>query len=299
MALGMPAGAVSAPARTQEAGSGGWLDAYGIFGELSGSGGTNDADYTVAGTTLGFDRLFANRGVLGVALGYARTLDLGFDSLAASGEADTFYGSLYAGRSGSRSYLSVATRFAYSTSMSTRRVVVGSIDRRAEAEFDGWELGAASEAGIDWIEFLGISLQPVAFFDYVHLQTEEYTESGAGALNLRVERQNLDAFVGGLGARFHGSVSIDGGAWLAPELRVRWNHRFGDRERGVDARLPAASIGGAWSVQGASAPANEWVVGAGWSVTQGENLHVFADYDVVLHRHLTEHSFALGVRWEW
>ena len=232
-------------------------------------------------------------------MGYARTHDLKFDSLSASGEADTFHGSLYAGRSSSRGYLSLATRFGYSTSMSTRRVVVGSLDRRAEAEFDGWELGFASEAGIDWIDFLGISLQPLAFFDYVHLQTEGYTESGADALNLRVESQNLDAFVGGVGARFHGSLPIGRHVSMIPELRVRWNRRFGDREREIDARLPAASVGGAWSVQGASAPANEWVVGAGWSVTRGENLHVFADYDVVLNRDLTEHSFALGVRWEW
>ena len=80
---------------------------------------------------------------------------------------------------------------------------------------------------------------------------------------------------------------------------MRWSRHFGGRGRGVDIQLPAATSGGAWVVRGASTPANEWVVGAGWTVTRQKNLHVFADYDALLNRDLIEHSFALGFRWVW
>ena len=299
LALGGLAAAVSLAPDDQEFGPGAWIDGYGLFGDLEGDANASDVDYSIAGTSLGFDQRLANHVVVGGAAGYARTVDLDFKQRNGSGDANTFQGALYAGRVTPLTYLSASARFAYSDMNTSRRIVFADIDRTAEADFNGWDAGAAIEAGVNLVELWGVSVQPLASFDYVHVQTEGYTEKGADSLNLTVESESLDSVVSGVGLRFHGTIQMDRETWWTPEVRVRWAHEFGDRDREIQGVLPAAATGGSWLVRGADSPADGFVVGASWTVTTAGKLHVFADYDAVLNRDLVEHSVALGVRMEW
>jgi outer membrane autotransporter protein len=295
-----PLGAgVSLAPDASETGPGVWIDGFGILGDLDGGANASDVEYTIAGTSLGVDGRLANHWVVGGAAGYARTIDLAFEQRSGSGEANTFQGALYAGRSTSRSYLSASGRFAYSDMDTTRRIVFADIDRRATASFNGWDAGASVEGGVNLVELWGVSVQPLASFDYVHVDTEGYTEKGADSIDLKVKSQSLDSMVSGLGLRLHGTVAMDRDSWITPEVRVRWGHEFGDRDRRIDGRITGATTGGAWRVRGANAPADGLVVGASWTVTTAGNFHVFADYDAALNEDLVEHSLAVGIRFEW
>jgi outer membrane autotransporter protein len=295
---GLGAGVSLAP-DTWETGPGAWFDAYGIFGALDGGANASDVDYTIAGTSLGVDGRLADHWVVGGAAGYARTIDLDFERRGGSGDANTFQGALYAGRSTPRTYLSASGRFAWSDMNTSRTIVFADIDRRAAADFNGWDAGASIEGGVNLVEWWGVSVQPLASFDYVHVETEGYTEKGAGSLDLKVKSESLDSMVSGVGLRLHGTIAIDRITWITPEVRVRWAHEFGDRDRQIKGALPAAATGGAWLVRGASSPADGLVVGASWTVTSYGNLHIFADYDAVLNQDLVEHSLAVGIRLEW
>jgi len=298
-AFGSLGAGVSLAPDAWETGPGAWVDGYGIFGDLDGNANASDVDYTIAGTSLGIDGRLANHWVVGGAAGYARTIDLDFKQRDGSGDANTFQGALYAGRSTSRIYLSAAGRFAYSDMNTSRTIVFADIDRRATADFNGWDAGASVEGGVNLVEWWGVSVQPLASFDYVHVDTEGYTEKGADSLDLEVKSESLDSMVSGVGLRLHGTIAMDRDSWITPEVRVRWAHEFGDRDREIRGVLPAAATGGAWLVRGASAPADGLVVGASWTVTTAGNIYAFADYDAVLNQDLVEHSVAVGFRLEW
>jgi outer membrane autotransporter protein len=299
MAFGALGAGVSLAPDTWETGPGAWIDGYGIFGNLDGGANASAVDYTIAGTSLGVDRRLAKHWVVGGAAGYARSIDLDFKRRGGSGDANTFQGALYAGRSTSRSYLSATGRFAYSDMNTSRTIVFADIDRRATASFGGWDAGASVEGGVNLVEWWGVAVQPLASFDYVHVETDGYTEKGADSLDLRVKSESLDSTISGVGLRLHGTIAIDRITWITPEVRLRWAHEFGDRDREIRGVLPAAATGGAWLVRGASSPADGLVVGAGWTVTTAGNLHVFADYDAILNQDLVEHSLAVGIRLEW
>jgi len=78
---------------------------------------------------------------------------------------------------------------------------------------------------------------------------------------------------------------------MRPELRGRWLHEFGDRERKLEVRIGVP--GASYSVRGTELPRDSgaWVW-PGPSPPRGR-LDVFAEYD------LLEHSAAIGFRAIW
>lgn len=297
-ALGMAAAALGSGRDDREPGFGGWFDGYGMLGEIEDEGGANGADYTIWGASLGIDRPVTDRLLLGVAAGYART-DVDFDWPEGTGEADIFQTAVYGGYAVSRLRIGASGRYAYSAMESSRDIVFGDIRRQADADFDGHEFGARLEAALDDLELGIFGFQPLAFFDYTHLGRESYTEEGAQSLGLDVDSEQIDSIVGGAGMRIHWTFEIPGGFRLVPEIRGRWLHEFGDRDRKIEARLSGASSGGSFAVRGVELARDSGVIGAGWSVLAAGGFELAADYQLLLNQNLTEHSFGLQVRASW
>jgi subtilase-type serine protease len=170
--------------------------------------------------------------------------------------------------------------------------------RTADSEFDGIDLGGHAEAALNLFEVRGVVIQPLASLSYAHLQQDAFDESGAGSLDLSAEEEEIDSLVSGVGARLHTLVELGDGFWLRPELRGRWLHEFGDRERKLEARIGGVP-GASYSVRGAELPRDTGSVGLGWTVSTQGRLHVFAEYDLALNPDLLQHSAAIGFRVVW
>jgi outer membrane autotransporter protein len=294
----MAAAALGSGPEKRKSGFGSWFDGYGILGELEGDSGANDADYTIWGASLGVDRRLSDRLLLGLAGGYARS-EVEFDSPQGSGKADIFQTAVYAGYAVSRLRVGASGRYAYSDVESSRDIIFGEVEREAEADFAGHEFGARVEAAVDAFEQGSFGLQPLAFFDYTHLSRESYTEEGADSLDLEVESEKIDSIVGGAGLRLHWDFDMGGGYRLLPELRGRWLHEFGDRDRKVQARFSGATSGGSFTVRGVELARDSGVLGVGWTVLDAGGLELAGDYQVLLNQNLLEHSFGLRVRITW
>jgi outer membrane autotransporter protein len=84
-------------------------------------------------------------------------------------------------------------------------------------------------------------LTPMLSVEYIRLATEDYTETGAGALNLTVAGQSTKLLQGHAG----GSVAYVwkvGGATLTPRVWALYGHEFdADETAGVTARLAMGS----------------------------------------------------------
>ncbi|MGF7161702.1 uncharacterized protein with beta-barrel porin domain [Rhodoligotrophos appendicifer] len=122
------------------------------------------------------------------------------------------------------------------------------------------------------------SLTPFLSLNYVKAWNDSFKESsnGSGAA-LKVKSNDGDSFNTQLGARVATQMDM-GGATVAPELRVAWQHEWLDRYQTVDASF-AAAPGSGFSVIGTKESRDFAVVGAGATFGLTEFLDFMVDYD--------------------
>jgi uncharacterized protein with beta-barrel porin domain len=274
---------------------GAWLDGIGLYSELDGHHGEADVDTLLYGGTLGGDAWIADHFVLGLAAGYVRS-DIDLDGRDTDGYGDTVQGALYAGFVDPRGYLSAYGRYAYTFESSTRQIQSSTLDRDAHASFDAQDYGVGGELGVTVLSYRGFALQPVAGVDWLRMDEDSYTEDGAGDLNLVVHPDALESTTGRFGARMFGRLEMGTTGTLVPELRVFYQHLWGDRERALDARLEGAPGLGSIGVRGAEMPSENLLLGLGWGVHVGEYLTVSFDYDAVLGSDRVDHQGTVAAR---
>jgi outer membrane autotransporter protein len=185
----------------------------------------------------------------------------------------------------------------------SRRVVFGAIDDTLTADFNGWDAGGRLDASVNLWDLAGVTLAPLAYLDYAHLDRDAYSETGSmNGLNLNVSDESLDSLVGAVGARLHGAIPLGEGSVMTAELRGLWSHEFGDRARPVTTTFGGDTTpppGNPFTVVGARIPRDVGVIGLAWSVITQENLEVFADYTAAVNSDLFEQSLAIGIRLTW
>lgn len=289
------AGAEADPTPRDPVRAGAWLDGLGLFGELEGNTGEADVDTLLYGGTLGADAWIAERVVIGLAAGYARS-DVDLDHREADVFGDTVQGALYAGFIDPRGYVSAYGRYAYTFQDSSRAIESSALLRHAHADWNAQDYGAGGEAGVTLVSLGGFALQPIAGIDWLRLTEESYTESGAGSLGLTVDPETLDSTTARFGGRVFGRFDMDGTGTLVPELRAFYQHLYGDRERVLEARLSGAPGLTSIGVRGPKLPRENWILGVGWGVMVSEHLTVSFDYDAVLGSDRVEHQGNIAAR---
>jgi len=192
--------------------------------------------------------------------------------------------------------LGLSGHFGYSAMNTDRKIRF--MDRKADADFNGWDAGVRAEAALDLAKLGPVEIQPLASFAYSHVQQDQIDESGADSLDLRADSQDVDSVVSGLGGRLHGVFTLDKDLWFHPELRARWLHEFGDTERELTTRI-GGDPGASYRVVGAEAPSDAGEIGVRWEVIAGRRLHVFASYDVTLASELLQHGASAGFKFVW
>ncbi|MFO7965580.1 MAG: autotransporter outer membrane beta-barrel domain-containing protein [Desulfobacterales bacterium] len=68
-------------------------------------------------------------------------------------------------------------------------------------------------------------LGPFAAFNYLYLDEDDFTESGAGALNLMVDERQTEALFSQIGLVAAGRMTYKN-IEVMPELRLAWKHDF-------------------------------------------------------------------------
>ncbi|MDH5306131.1 MAG: autotransporter domain-containing protein [Myxococcales bacterium] len=280
-----------------DTGVGAWLDGWSVLGNLDGDGNSADVDYRILGTTLGVDYQLGERFVAGLAAGYAHA-DIDLARRASEGSGDAVQGALYAGYLDPRFHASASGRYAHAWNDSSRRIGFG-VERSARADFSSQDVGARGELGVNALRLGPVSLEPLAAFDWAQLSRDAFSESGASSLDLIVESDTLTSLVSSLGGRAHGLVELGEGVRMRTELRAFWLREFGDRERAIGARLRGAVASSRFEIAGAELPRDWILAGIGWSISVGDRLRVYADYDAGFGQGLLQHEATLSARFQF
>jgi len=268
---------------------------WGVFvtgvGEFTKIGDTYNArgyDLTTGGFTLGVDYKITPNFAVGISAGYARTgVDLnGNGRITVDGAKTGVYATYF---TGTGFYADAAASAGYNSYDTERSALRG----RARGSTEGAEFDALFAAGYDW-KTGGLTVGPVASVHYTYVGLGDFRERGSLA-PLRYENQNGESLRTAVGMKASYDIQA-GGVVIRPEVRVAWQHEFGDSEFAIDSRF-ANGAGNTFTVHGPEIGEDSLLLGAGVAVLWNERTSTYVYYDGELARsNYDSHNVSGGVR---
>jgi len=221
-------------------------DNWGIFatgngttGNIKNASAQGDSSFRNVGITAGVDYRFTRNLTVGLMGGYGRTRS-DLDNLGSTAVIGTYTLGVYGTYSRKGFYVDGLANYGWSNTDKDRRIVYPGVDRTAASDQRGSTWTFSGGAGYDftlgnWV------LTPKATLDYLHLTTDDYTESGAGALDLRVNGEKTKMLLGQVGGNVTYVWRLDKMTVL-PRLWAMYGREFNaDEQVGTTARLVMGS----------------------------------------------------------
>ena len=218
-ALGVAAAGASS-ALSDAGGTGIWIGGGVNFGRRGETDGMNSLRFNTSGVSVGADRRFGERLVMGVGLGFARDdTDIGTDGSSNKGTSQSiaFYASY---RPSARLFIDGVLAYGR-LEQDTRRFVATANDF-ATAQRDGRYAFGSFSAGYDYRRD-ALLLSPYGRLSFTQVQLDQATESGAGSSALTIFEQKLKSTQAALGARVQ-SLHETSFGWAQPRARLEFVH---------------------------------------------------------------------------
>lgn len=246
--------------------------------------------------TLGFDRSIADEYVLGIFSSiYSSDVDVNDAGSKSKVTGGTL--GLYGSRQWGRLFLDGAVSYGISQQSNSRRIVFPGLDRTAKSDADGNLFSLYAGLGRSF-DLWGWDMIPYAAAQYINVVTDNYTESGAGSLDLSVDRQQNDVFQPGVGARISKTYTTAFGN-VTPLISASVQHRYGDDESNVSARLDDGQTPG-FSVLSDGRNDTFGTAGVGLTAVFNNNTSLTLEYNaVVCDSGYQEHGVLLGISFEF
>lgn len=194
-------------------------------------------------------------------------------------EAGGFTGDFYAGAG--------VDRFE-----SERRVLIGTFDQTANAEWTGYHYAASARFGRD-LEMGRWYARPAISVDYLRLFESSYEETGGGAgIDLLVDDRVTQTFSSTASFTI-GAVYGESDAWWSPQFRIGYRNELG----GVDSETTARFVGynNPFTFQAEDLPGSGVILG--FALQAGSDYSTFSfDYDADLRDGFIRHTARLVLR---
>jgi outer membrane autotransporter protein len=267
-------------------------DRWGVFitgvGEwvnVNGDGNARGYDLTSGGFTVGADYKVTSNFAVGIDAGYVGTdSDLGnHGRVWVNGGKLGLYSTYFTGGF----YVDGAVNGGLNGYSTRRAALAGD----ARGDTDGGELNVLVSTGYDW-KVGGVTIGPTASFQYTYIGLESYDEHGSAA-PLHFPGQNQDSLRTAFGMRATCDWKV-GGVVVKPELRLAWQHEYGDNNYAMDASFDG---GDTFHVTGSQIGRDSLLVGAGIAILWNERTSTYLYYDGELARtRYEENAVSGGVR---
>jgi outer membrane autotransporter protein len=244
-------------------------------------------DLTTGGVTLGVDYRVGSNFAIGLTGGYAHTNA----DLVNNGNLEVDGGKigLYATAFGGGFYVDAAVTGGFNNYDIDRTALLGT----ARGSTEGAEVTALVATGYDW-KIGGLSIGPVANFQYTYVDFDSFTESGSLA-PLKFNNQNADSIRTSIGLKTSYDWKV-GSVVVRPEIRAAWQHEFGDTEYSIVSSF-ANGAGNSFTVNGPQIGRDSLLIGAGAAVLLNDRVSIYAYYDGELARtNYSSNNVSAGLR---
>ncbi|QDU34420.1 Extracellular serine protease precursor [Poriferisphaera corsica] len=272
-----------------------FVTGYGTFGDVGNNKDQVGYDWETYGATVGMDYRLSDELIVGAYGGYsyseAKVLRGG-----GSSTVNSMNGGIYGAYQSGGSYVSGSAGLGYNVYDNNRVIQFGSsLDRVAKSDPTGYQFTAAATIGHDFT-VREWTFGPYAQVEFANLNVEEYTEEGAGALNLDLNELDLKSLLGRIG--MHAGVNID---WdrvtFMPEVHAAYQHQFYDTSESMTARF-AGATGGSFEFNTRELTENAFIGGFGitaYNRESGDSLYLFYDGEFGENEY-SIHTFRGGMR---
>ena len=277
-------------------GSAAWLRPFGNWVTQDDSGGIRGYDSNTYGISVGLDTEVAAGVRLGGSFAYSKTDVDGKGAGRSNIDIDSYQFTLYSDYTTDGFYVEGMVGYARNTNETSRRLTFGGLDRTAKGEYDSNQymvmIGGGAPISLQGNSFL----TPMGSLSYTQVSSENYTETGAGDLSMRVDTDSVNAFVGSLGARFHTEIQQRAGGRLVPSANLGLSYDFSGDEATVTGTYTGG--GAAFKVKGIEV--EKFAGNAGLGIAYDDGIwSIGANYDAEFKSDYTGHSATLDARFKF
>ncbi len=283
-----------------------FINGMGGSGETDQTVEQNSSDFETKGVIAGFDYKVMDNLIVGMAGSYS-AFDLDFnnniDVSGGSVDSDSYTLTAYTNYSQDGGYVEGVFSYGWSQYDIDRKIVLSSItgiNRTASANPDGEQLSATLAGGYDF-HTGGLSYGPYARVSYFSTYIDQYDETGAQGLNLRVNEHKSDSLESVLGAQISYAFSHSFGV-IVPHLKAEWHHEFKNSQRSFDVRFinDPAKKKTVYQSNSGSPDRNFFNLSAGLSADLKYGFQTFVNYETILGlNNIETHKFSAGIRMEY
>ena len=233
-----------------------WMKPFGAWAEQDNRGSVVGFESDSSGLAIGTDAVLDSRVRVGLVGTYAETAVDSKSVTAQRTDVDVLQLAAYGSYNvNARSDFNWQVDVGSNESKGHRSIRFGGLDRVATSDFDSLSMHAMVGAGYLFPVSHALSIAPAVRVDYARVETDGYTERGAGALNLRVDDSTYEELLLALETK---AVHDLGAAW-----RV-----FGSAGVGFDfindhAQAVSSFEGGGASFVASGIDVSPWVYRAG------------------------------------
>ena len=276
-------------------GSGLWVQGYSRWDRRRAGDPASRYDSWTRGFLVGLDRALGDHLLVGAALGSSENRTTMKD-LSEWGRVGSTEGLVYAAVPAGPWYWTGTAAYARQSYDVHRSLAFGDISRTARARYGGHSLGGATEVGRrcqagSW------TLTPTVGFQATHLVRAGFSETGAGALNLRADASRSTSFKSSLGVQAQRGFGLGSGR-LVVDGKLGWQHEFRPGGGCLSATLAGSSLA-AFTVQGDDLSPDSAAAGFGLTYEALGHARYFVRYDALLAKGRTEQEASLGLRYAW
>lgn len=220
----------------------GFAAAAGEWGYQEPLGGGQGFRYDGWSSQAGMHKRFSSSLLAGWALIGSQTVLTGNDRGSSSISVDSVSPVLFGNAVSGPVHTDLLAGYSYHRNSSTRRIIFNGIDRSASGSFDGHQLSLLVSTSLPLQACAWLTVEPVAGLYGAGLWQGSYTESGAGAADLRVSSATFWFLQSHFGPRVRTRFDL-GGNRLELLLSAFWSHAFDTGSQAVSASFNGADTG--------------------------------------------------------
>ncbi len=271
-----------------------WVQAVGGVGSVDNDIHGLGADYKTYGVAAGADRTSPDSDIVLGAFGAVSKTSSDVNTLADESDVVSYQAGLYG-------FKRFDTRWHMNGSMSaswlefdTQRPVATGV---AEADFSGHGVFGRTELLYDMVDD-GITYSPYISLEASSVYHQNYSESGAGALDMSVNDNTTTKISSGVGVQIETAAKTTNHI-VTPTLKVGWHHEFADNKSEVNSSFSNVP-GATFKTQGPELSRNSMRVGFDLSITEPNEIsNFYTKYDGVFADDARSHALTTGIKVKW
>jgi outer membrane autotransporter protein len=250
-----------------------WVQGLGNYGQIDGNADSTGVDYNGSGIMFGIDQGLAS-GRQGISVGINQ-MDIdnqnGFDN----SEIQSYNITAYTSTIADPVYIMAVLGYGRNDFDSTRQLTMLDPDRTAAGSTSGNQLQALLEYGL-YVNTPVWDTQVYISGQYVGLQQDDFTETGADSMNLSVDGRTTNSFRAAAGMRLAGRIS----EVFEPEFHAGIVHELLDPDSMTTATFDGSTA--SFAQCGIQLPNTMAQLGVGATAKLGDSFSVFGGYDALL-----------------